>query len=162
LLGFGGAALGFAGALLGLGDAVADLLQAPLALVLLRLELGQALGLGGAALGFPGALFDLAQPVLRFAHRPLLRFTLLLQVVFGSLQVGGGRGGRRWNRAHALRHLRGAGRPRVGLALHPFGLGDPPVGLRPDPRLLDLDLLDLGLHPRFGGCRVVVTRGRSG
>jgi hypothetical protein len=59
LLGLGGTTLGFAGALLRGGNAVANLLQAPLALLLLGLELGEALRLGGTTLGLLRALLDL-------------------------------------------------------------------------------------------------------
>ena len=93
LLGFGGTTLRLARTLLGLGDAVPNLLQAPLALVLLRLQLCQALGLGGAPFRLLGALLDLAQALLRLCHRALLRLALLLQALLGGFQSPGSAGG---------------------------------------------------------------------
>jgi hypothetical protein len=88
LLGFSGAALCLAGALLRLGDAVANLLQAPLALILFGLQLCQSLGLGGAALCLLGPLLDLPQALLSLGHRLLLGFTLQLEALLGRLQAG--------------------------------------------------------------------------
>jgi hypothetical protein len=158
LLGRFGAALGFAGALLRLGDAVANLLQAPLALVLFGLELGQTLGLRGAALRLLGALFDLPQAILRLGHRLLLRFTVLLEALLGSLEPPRS-GGERRNRRHALGHLarlRLGGAP-FGFVLQPLRFLNPAVGLGADPLLLALYLGHLVVNPLFGHGRVLVS-----
>ncbi len=61
-------------------------------------------------------------------------------------------------RGHALRHLArlSASGTLFGLALQTLGLLNPAIGLGPDPLLLALDLLHLGLNPLFGDGRVVV------
>ena len=156
-----GTALGLAGALLGLGDAFLDLAQALLTLGLLRFQLRKALSLSGTPFRRLGPLLDLAQALLRFGESALLSFALLLQAVFGRLQIRRRRRGwRRWNRSHALRRLPGLGlhSPCLGLALKSLCLLDAPIRLGADPLLLALDFSHLVLNALFGHGWVVSPR----
>src|SRR5690348_5450086 len=73
-------ALGLESAFLGGADPLEDLAKAPLALCLLRLELGQALGARGALLSLLGALFDLLETAVSVLHRALAALALGLEV----------------------------------------------------------------------------------
>src|SRR5690348_18343010 len=75
-LGLACPALSLQSAFLGGADALEHLAEAPLALCLFRLQLGQALGAGGALLGLLGALLDLLEPAVGVLHRALAALAL--------------------------------------------------------------------------------------
>ena len=87
--GLAGALLGLTGALLGVGDPVEHLAQAPGALDLLRLGVGELLGALRPGLSFGGAILDLLEPLRRATQRVVGAPLILGEALLGVDQLAG-------------------------------------------------------------------------
>ena len=124
------------------------------------LSAASALRLGGALFRGFRPLLDFGQAPLGLGHRALALLAPALQVLLGVHQA------RRHAAADAMLWVVWpvslGSTPGAGFALALLGLGDPALGLGPDPALLVLDLGDLVVDPLFGGRGIVGGLGGAG